>query len=68
MRLLRIIKSIDPIGYAGSVITYPLPLALISALLVGGKAVPLLALGTAVSWRGQRYHVLKDSKFVQDRS
>jgi ceramide glucosyltransferase len=44
MRLLGIIRSIDSLGYAGSIITYPLPLALISALLVGGKAVPLLVI------------------------
>jgi ceramide glucosyltransferase len=108
IRLSQIIKSIDPLGYAGSIITYPLPLALISALLVGGKAVPLLAIvlgcrivlsasvarafrlapqaywlipvqdlisflayigsyfGTAVSWRGQRYRILKGGRLIQD--
>jgi ceramide glucosyltransferase len=30
------IRGIDPLGHAGSVITHPLPLALISALLGGG--------------------------------
>jgi ceramide glucosyltransferase len=42
MRFARTIKSIDPIGYAGSVIAYPLPLALIAALL-GGNGTLLVA-------------------------
>jgi ceramide glucosyltransferase len=43
MRFARTIKSIDPIGYAGSVIAYPLPLALIAALLGGNGTLHLLA-------------------------
>lgn len=33
LRYARTIRSIDPIGYAGGVITHPLPLALISVLM-----------------------------------
>jgi ceramide glucosyltransferase len=43
MRFARTVKSIDPIGYAGSIITHPLPLALIGALLGDGGALLLLA-------------------------
>ncbi|HLH97180.1 MAG TPA: bacteriohopanetetrol glucosamine biosynthesis glycosyltransferase HpnI [Xanthobacteraceae bacterium] len=32
LRFVRTIKSIDPIGYAGSVVTHPFPIALIGAL------------------------------------
>jgi ceramide glucosyltransferase len=47
MRFARTIKSIDPIGYAGSIITHPLPLALIAALLgsVGSILLVAVALG-----------------------
>ncbi|TSD88332.1 glycosyltransferase [Mycobacterium sp. KBS0706] len=36
LRWARTIKSIDPLGYAGSLITHPLPLALIAWALGGG--------------------------------
>jgi len=42
LRFSRTIRSIDPIGYAGSIITHPLPLALIAALLGGEGTIPLL--------------------------
>jgi ceramide glucosyltransferase len=35
LRWSRTVRQIDPAGYAGSVITYPLPLALIGATLLG---------------------------------
>ncbi len=35
LRWSRTVRQIDPAGYAGSVITYPLPLALLGAALVG---------------------------------
>lgn len=41
LRMARTIRSIDPVGYAGSVLTHPLPLALIAAMLDSGHAIPL---------------------------
>lgn len=35
MRFARTIRSIDPIGFAGSIITHPFPLALLAGLLGG---------------------------------
>jgi ceramide glucosyltransferase len=47
IRFARTIKSIDPIGYAGLILTHPFPLALLAALLSipGGLLVAALALG-----------------------
>jgi len=42
LRIARTIRSIDPIGYAGTIVTHPWPLALI-ALLSGSSAAALLA-------------------------
>jgi len=53
IRFARIIKGIDPIGYAGSILTHPLPLALLAALLgaqVGAQGALLLA-GLALGCR-----------------
>lgn len=50
MRWARTIKSIDPLGYAGSLITHPFPVALIAWALGGG--LPALALaGLALALR-----------------
>jgi ceramide glucosyltransferase len=43
MRFARTIKIVDPIGYAGSVIAYPLPLALMAALPGSSGTLRLLA-------------------------
>ena len=47
IRFARTIKSIDPVGFAGSILTHPLPLALLAALLgaQGGLLIAALALG-----------------------
>jgi ceramide glucosyltransferase len=42
MRVARTIKAIDPVGYAGSIITHPWPLALIG-MLSGTSAAAVLA-------------------------
>ncbi len=42
IRVARTIKSIDPIGYAGTLVTHPWPLALI-AMLSGTSAAALVA-------------------------
>lgn len=70
LRAARTIKSIDPVGYAGTIITHPWPLALI-ALLSGSPAALLVAIATVlarltlcrcVEWRfdlpGQNYWLL----------
>jgi len=50
LRWARTIKSIDPAGHAGSVVTHAFPLALVAAALGGG--LPVLALaGLAVVGR-----------------
>jgi ceramide glucosyltransferase len=43
LRHARTIRSIDPLGYAGSIITHPLPLALASWLCGGGSGALVLA-------------------------
>jgi ceramide glucosyltransferase len=43
MRFARTIRSIDPIGYAGSIVAFPLPLALMAALLGSSGTLDLLA-------------------------
>lgn len=44
LRWARTIRIIDPLGFAGSVITHPLPFALIGAILQPGSVVSLTAL------------------------
>jgi ceramide glucosyltransferase len=48
LRWARTIRSIDPIGYAGSIIAHPLPWALIAALLGMGSTAFLPAIAMAV--------------------
>ncbi|MGH6672278.1 MAG: bacteriohopanetetrol glucosamine biosynthesis glycosyltransferase HpnI [Xanthobacteraceae bacterium] len=48
IRIARTIKNIDPIGYAGTVITHPWPLALLG-MLSGGTAAALVAVAALAS-------------------
>jgi ceramide glucosyltransferase len=48
IRVARTIKSIDPIGYAGTIITHPWPLALL-ALILGSPAATLVAVAVLLS-------------------
>jgi ceramide glucosyltransferase len=48
MRVARTIKSIDPLGYAGTIVTHPWPLALM-ALLSGNSAAALVAIAVLLS-------------------
>jgi ceramide glucosyltransferase len=48
IRVARTIKSIDPIGYAGSIITHPWPLALLG-MLSGSTAAALVAVAALAS-------------------
>lgn len=43
IRTARTIRTIDPIGYVGAILTHPFPLALIAAGLDGDRAIPLAA-------------------------
>jgi ceramide glucosyltransferase len=63
LRWARTIKSIDPLGYAGSLITHPFPLALVAWTLGGGLtalAVAVLALAgrIALCIRLERAYIL----------
>ena len=49
MRGARTIKSIDPVGYAGSIVAHPLPWALIAAVLGAGSTALLPALALAAA-------------------
>jgi ceramide glucosyltransferase len=49
IRVARTIKNIDPIGYAGTVLTHPLPLALIG--LLSGSAAAFLVAAAALASR-----------------
>jgi ceramide glucosyltransferase len=48
IRIARTIKAIDPVGYAGSIITHPWPLALIG-MLTGSSAAAVLAVAALAS-------------------
>ena len=48
IRVARTIRSIDPIGYAGTILTHPLPLALLG-MLSGGTTAVLLMLAAVAS-------------------
>lgn len=48
LRVARTIKNIDPVGYAGSIITHPLPLALLG-MLSGGAGAILVAVAALAS-------------------
>jgi ceramide glucosyltransferase len=51
IRFARTIKSIDPVGYAGSIVTHPLALAVIGALMgsSGCFGLAVLALGCRIA-------------------
>jgi ceramide glucosyltransferase len=49
LRWARTIKSIDPVGYAGSIVAHPLPWALIAAALGTGSAAFLPAIALVVA-------------------
>lgn len=50
LRWTRTIKGIDPWGFAGSIVTHPVPLALAVVLLLGSVALPLLAVTLLLRW------------------
>ncbi|WP_044561874.1 bacteriohopanetetrol glucosamine biosynthesis glycosyltransferase HpnI [Azospirillum sp. B4] len=48
LRWARTIRGLDPGGYAGSVVTHPVPLAMLGAIFAGWHAWSLLLLGLAI--------------------
>ncbi len=51
VRWSRTIRSVDPVGFIGSAVTHPIPLATLGAALCGGGPVPLAVLGLSVTSR-----------------
>ncbi|MGH7025637.1 MAG: bacteriohopanetetrol glucosamine biosynthesis glycosyltransferase HpnI [Caulobacteraceae bacterium] len=51
LRWGRTVRQISPLGYAGSLITYPLPLTLIAAALLGPSPLMLALVGTVLVMR-----------------
>jgi ceramide glucosyltransferase len=48
LRWGRTVKGVDPAGYGGSIVTFPVPLALIATLLLGASPVSLAILAAAL--------------------
>jgi ceramide glucosyltransferase len=48
LRWMRTIRLVDPLGHAGSFITFTVPLALVAAVLLDFRAVAVLALALAL--------------------
>jgi ceramide glucosyltransferase len=61
LRWARTIRSLDPIGYAGSIVTHAFPLALIAALtgVATASIGPLTALGLCAASLGCRLALLR---------
>jgi ceramide glucosyltransferase len=51
LRWARTVRAVDPAGFAGSVVTYPTPLAILSVLLTVGAPLALAALAAALICR-----------------
>ena len=51
LRWARTVRSIDPVGFAGSIVTNPLPFALIAALSSGFDALGVASLATTLLCR-----------------
>ena len=59
LRWARTIRSIDPAGYAGSIIAHPLPWALLAILVGAPSAAVLPAAGVALAAIGCRMALLR---------
>jgi ceramide glucosyltransferase len=59
LRWARTIRSIDPIGYAGTLVTHPVPWALIAVLLGAGSTALLPAVAVAIAAIACRMVVLR---------
>jgi ceramide glucosyltransferase len=59
LRWARTIRSIDPVGYAGSIVAHPLPWALIAVLLGAASAALLPAIGITLAAMACRMALLR---------
>jgi ceramide glucosyltransferase len=61
VRWARTIRSIDPVGYAGSIVTHAFPLALIAALagIAADSLGPAIAIGLCIASFGFRLTLLR---------
>jgi ceramide glucosyltransferase len=59
LRWARTIRSIDPIGYTGSLVSHPFPWALLAALLGAGSTALLPAIAVAIAAIACRMAVLR---------
>jgi ceramide glucosyltransferase len=66
LRWARTIRSIDPAGYAGSIVAHPLPLALIAIVLGAGSNALLAAIGLAVAAVACRMALLRQVEQAYD--
>jgi ceramide glucosyltransferase len=51
LRWARTVRGVDPAGFAGSVVTYPVPLAALATIFTGAAPIGLAALGIALICR-----------------
>jgi len=51
LRWARTVRAVSPLGYAGSVITHPLPFALLAAWLMGFSTLALSGVAAAIACR-----------------
>ena len=51
LRWARTVRAVSPLGYAGSVITHPLPFALLAAWLMGFSALALSVVAASIACR-----------------
>jgi ceramide glucosyltransferase len=66
LRWARTIRSIDPAGYAGSIVAHPFPLALIAIVLGAGSNALLAAIGLAVAAVACRMALLRQVEQAYD--
>jgi ceramide glucosyltransferase len=62
LRWARTIRSIDPIGYAGSLVSHPVPWALLAVLLGVGSTALLPAVAVAIAAIACRMAVLRQAE------
>jgi ceramide glucosyltransferase len=62
LRWARTIRSIDPLGYAGSIVTHAFPWALIAAILDAGSSLFVLTLGMMLAAVASRIVLLRRVK------
>ena len=62
LRWARTIRSIDPIGYAGTLVSHPVPWALIAVLLGAGSTALLPAVAVAIAAIACRMAVLRQAE------